>query len=352
MGRLSNFGRSVRPSPPHDNPAQPATSPRTHGPSIITRPATPGELPLALRLALGSNGTPADEQHVEHFVEFAAGRGIDTAQVWLAVRSAEPSARDGAVIHAALLPIVSPGRTMLLLGGSAQVKPAAVPDPIGPAGQLIEAVCAHFAARSLQLAQVLLDPSDEPARRLYERHDFRRIAHLLYLQTSPRRRYPLPPLPDYFTWLPYSPQSHGLFVRTIARTYEGSLDCPSLNGLRDMEDVVAGHKASGDFEPGLWTLLLERGEPLGVLLLSPTRASDTMELVYLGLAPTARGRGVADLMVRHALATTAAAGVSRLSLAVDADNVPALRLYYRHGLKRVAAKLAMMRLLHGEWRNG
>ena len=90
-------------------------------------PLRRGSCHSALR-SLGSNGTPVDEQHVEHFVEFAAGRGIDTAQVWLAVRSAEPSARDGAVIHAALLPIVSPGRTMLLLGGRRRVKPAAVPD--------------------------------------------------------------------------------------------------------------------------------------------------------------------------------------------------------------------------------
>ena len=343
MGRLSNFGRSERPYLPPDSPAQPATSPRNHRPSVTARPAMPGELQLALRLALGSNGTPADEQHVEHFVEFAAGRGIDTSQVWLAERGA---------IHSAVLPIVSPGRTMLLLGGISQANPTAVQSSVDPAGQLVEAVCSHFAGRGIQLAQVLLDPADEAARRLYERHDFRRIAQLLYLQASPRRRYPLPPLPDYLTWLPYSQQSHGLFVRTIAQSYEGSLDCPTLNGLRDMEDVVAGHKASGDFEPGLWTLLLGHGEPLGVLLLSPTRASDTMELVYLGLVPAARGRGIADLMVRQALATTAAAGVSRLSLAVDADNVPALRLYYRHGLKRVASKLAMMRLLQGDWRIG
>ena len=36
-------------------------------------------------------------------------------------------------------------------------------------------------------------------------------------------------------------------------------------------------------------------------------------------------------------------GVERLSLAVDANNAPALRLYYRHGLQRVGSKIAMMR---------
>jgi ribosomal protein S18 acetylase RimI-like enzyme len=33
----------------------------------------------------------------------------------------------------------------------------------------------------------------------------------------------------------------------------------------------------------------------------------------------------------------------RLTLAVDARNIPALKLYYRHGMTRVASKLAFMR---------
>jgi ribosomal protein S18 acetylase RimI-like enzyme len=73
--------------------------------------------------------------------------------------------------------------------------------------------------------------------------------------------------------------------------------------------------------------------------------ADTLELVYLGLTPAARGRGLGDLMMRRALALAAADGAGRLSLAVDSDNVPALKLYYRHGMQRVGAKLALMRRL-------
>ena len=39
-----------------------------------------------------------------------------------------------------------------------------------------------------------------------------------------------------------------------------------------------------------------------------------------------------------------------LALAVDAHNVPALRLYHRHGLRRIGSKLALMRDLRGEGR--
>ena len=46
------------------------------------------------------------------------------------------------------------------------------------------------------------------------------------------------------------------------------------------------------------------------------------------------------------MAAAATERVARLSLAVDSGNAPALKLYYRHGLKQVAAKLALMRLLN------
>ena len=50
-------------------------------------------------------------------------------------------------------------------------------------------------------------------------------------------------------------------------------------------------------------------------------------------------------MMRQALAAAAADGAARLSLAVDSENAPALKLYYRHGMQRIGAKLALMRRL-------
>ena len=183
MGRLSNFGRSVRPRPADTPPSQPAPPPQ-----LVARPARPEELPVALRLALGTGGAPADAEHVEHFVRFAEMRGIDVRQAWVVARPVDPYAPAGVTVSAAVLPVISPGRTMLLLGGG-------VPPHAEAAGQLIEAVCGHFAGRGIQLAQVLLDPADESARRLYERAGFRRIAQLLYLQAQPRRRPAAPALP-------------------------------------------------------------------------------------------------------------------------------------------------------------
>jgi ribosomal protein S18 acetylase RimI-like enzyme len=70
-----------------------------------------------------------------------------------------------------------------------------------------------------------------------------------------------------------------------------------------------------------------------------------MELVYLGLVPQARGQDLGDILIRKALATAAEHHGSQMQLAVDSLNAPALKLYFRHGFKRVATKLALMRNL-------
>ena len=94
--------------------------------------------------------------------------------------------------------------------------------------------------------------------------------------------------------------------------------------------------------------------PAGVLLLNRSTRTDALELVYLGLAPGYRGRDLGDLMMRRALATASCVGARRLSLAVDRENLPALRLYQRHGLSRVCSRIALMRDLRerGDGMNG
>jgi len=111
-----------------------------------------------------------------------------------------------------------------------------------------------------------------------------------------------------------------------------------------MEDVIAGHKAVGEFDPALWFVLLEHHhEPVGVSLLNQSRNSDAIELVYFGLSPAVRGRGLADLLLRHALAAAAAHNAKAMTLAVDSRNAPALKLYHRHHFKDVCSRVALMR---------
>jgi ribosomal protein S18 acetylase RimI-like enzyme len=290
-------------------------------------------------LIFGSAGRSADATQVMEFLQHADSRGIDVRDTCVAER--------GGKLLAAVLPVYSPGHTCLLLAG--EVGPGDVAVAVE---SVVNAACAAAAGRGTHLAQVLLEPTDSMGLALYAALGFKRMAELLYLQASVRRRAPVVPLPPGHEWIRYSPATHQLFATTIAESYRYSLDCPGLNGLRDIEDVIAGHKASGEFDPDLWFVLIEkvtapdaaaRSAPRAVLVLSRLPRTDAVELVYLGLTPAARGRGLGVMVLRHALSTVARIDRARLTLAVDSANVPALRLYYRQGMQQIASKVAMMR---------
>jgi ribosomal protein S18 acetylase RimI-like enzyme len=312
------------------------------GARTLYRPVAHGEIDDALRLILSTDGKPARDEQVLDFLNFAVHRAMDLNEI----RVAE---HDGRMVWA-VLPVVSPGRTMLLLSPPRVGR--TLSDTVAPG--LIEHVVTHFAARGIHLAQSLIDPRETPAVALYEGCGFARLAELIYLHRTVRggaAKYPL--LPAGMHWTFYAPQSHAAFGRAITASYAGSLDCPALNGRRGIEDVMAGHKAAGEFDPRLWHVLCAEGhdEPLGVLLLARSARSEALELVYLGVAPHARGQGLGELMVRQALAVAGASGCGLLSLAVDARNAPALKLYYRCGMSKVTTRVALLRDLRGAERS-
>jgi GNAT superfamily N-acetyltransferase len=55
------------------------------------------------------------------------------------------------------------------------------------------------------------------------------------------------------------------------------------------------------------------------------------ELISMWIAPEARGRGVADLLIRTVEDWARGAGGTELRLAVTETNEPAIALYHRHG---------------------
>jgi len=318
--------RSLSNSPAHRD------APGARHPSTVYRPVGPDEIDDALRLILATDGKVASDEQVLDFLSFAVHRGIDLNQTAIADQAGR--------MMWALLPIISPGRTMLLLSPPRLTR--GLSDAIAPG--LIGHVVNHFAAQGIHLAQALIDPREASAIALYEACRFERLAELIYLHRAVRKSN-TPLLPEGMRWVHYAPQTHAAFGRAITASYAGSLDCPALNGRRGIEDVIAGHKAAGEFDPLLWHLLCAEGEddPLAVLLLARSARSDAMELVYLGVNPIARGQGLGELMMRQALSVAAAAGCTLLSLAVDSRNTPALKLYYRSGMSKVCTRIALLR---------
>jgi ribosomal protein S18 acetylase RimI-like enzyme len=305
--------------------------------ALDCRPATPAQIPAALRLILSNSAFDATDSQIADFIRFSEQRGIHLAD--LQVISA------GGRLLWAVLPMVNPGRTALLFAApvrTAKSHPTAV-------DLAIESICQRLAAQNVQLAQALLDPSDQATIDAYAHRGFSRMAELIYLHRALRPTLtpptaPPPPAAE-FQLQTYSSANHAAFAAAIVASYQNSLDCPALNGVRDIEDVIIGHKAAGEFNPQDWFLLSRRDQPAAVLLLNRTPQIDTLELVYLGLAPAVRGLGIGNYLMNLALHRVRQRNFAGLTLAVDSRNTPALSLYHRHGMQRLMSKVALMRNL-------
>ncbi len=193
------------------------------------------------------------------------------------------------------------------------------------------------------LLQILLEPEDLSRRDLCRAAGYEELTELLYL----RRHVDHPPLTialsDSIRWTTYTPDRHEQFKSVIAQTYEKSLDCPELTGMRDMEQVVRSHKSAGRFDPDCWFLMLQNDRPVGVLLLSPLNDPDAMELTYMGLTPAARSGGLGAQLLAHAIDRTRRAGRETLTLAVDCRNTPAIKLYRFFGFETLFPRRVLIR---------
>lgn len=116
-------------------------------------------------------------------------------------------------------------------------------------------------------------------------------------------------------------------AKILDATYAGTHDCPALDGVRRIDDVVEGYKAVGRFVPEHWYVVERDGRYAGVLILADHGDVGNWEVVYMGVVPEARGHGLGRQIVRHAQRVAAHAGGERLVLAVDVANAPALAVY-------------------------
>ncbi len=216
---------------------------------------------------------------------------------------------------------VQPGRTAALW------PPALVDegDTIA-ASALMDAACDFLEPQNLSLAQsALKGHSDRQAS--YLRHaGFEPLVDLAYLVAT-HDIFPAVSLDTRLQFEAYRPAIHQRFASVVVRTYCDTLDCPRLNGVRRIDDILEGYRATGTFSPGHWMLVRHASQDIGCLLLADFPRTDHMELVYMGLVPEARGNTYGAEITRHALRLAGEAGRSQMVLAVDQQNTPAMAMY-------------------------
>jgi GNAT superfamily N-acetyltransferase len=139
-------------------------------------------------------------------------------------------------------------------------------------------------------------------------------------------------------FLPWSRELDARLRSVIERSYQGTLDCPTLNGRSDLDEVIREYRATGVFDPARWLLVRHSDEDVGCLLLTHHPETAQWELMYMGLVPTARGHGRGWQMVRHAQWLAHEAGIARMVLAVDRANAPAQAMYASAGFTAWASR--------------
>lgn len=182
----------------------------------------------------------------------------------------------------------------------------------------------------IRMAQALLalDQVAEEARFLTA--GYTTAATLLYMACD-GASFPVQPPALDLELEPVTPASESRLAALIESSYQGTLDCPLLNGLRTTDDVLAGYRAVGTHRPALWLLASRGQEDVGCLILADHPEVDHLELVYLGLTPAARGKGLGLALTRQAMWVARQLKRQRVVLAVDAANAPAIRLYEAAG---------------------
>jgi ribosomal protein S18 acetylase RimI-like enzyme len=287
---------------------------------------------------LVSAGPAIDRRAVEHFLNYAETNAVNLDGLWSRVGA------DGR-FEATVLAVPSPGRTAMVFASH----PRSADQGTGIA-ELVDHACRQVAAWDVDLAQALLDPGETVERRTFEAAGFQELAVLSYLERPISR--PVPPVPKWPAGLPvrveaYRDELEADLATILERSYEQTLDCPGLYGLRRTADIIAGHKATGRFDPSLWSLLFVDRQPAGVVLINAFPGHRTAELVYIGLAPFARGRGLGRPLLRHGLRLLHARHERSITLAVDQRNAPALALYESEGFRPAVQRVALIRSLRG-----
>jgi mycothiol synthase len=238
--------------------------------------------------------------------------------------------------------VPAPGRTAMLFGPNQ----SEFPESSAPTTAAIRTALEDARSHDIVLIQAMLEPSDAAGKTVFAEAGLVQLATLTYMERKPPVHPPAVDLPANLTLEAYSAKTHPLFAQAIARSYEKTLDCPALSGMRDVEDVIAGHKAVGPFDPQLWSVILHSsGKPAGCLLLAEIPARRGLELVYLGIVPESRGRSIGRAMVQRTLAIASRRHFDIATLAVDAANSPAVKLYRRFGYTSIAQRVALVKRL-------
>ena len=293
-------------------------------PGMTITPATADERVPALRLAFGHFDPEVRLARVAGALELIERGELNPAGILVA--------RAGGRVVGAMVAAPVPG-------AGAAVWPPQVESgvPAAVADQLVAQSSAWLRTQGVKLAQALLAPEDAARAGPLLRTGYRRATTLWYLRHDldlPTSLFHEPERLTYTTMAAAGPEP---FAAVLARTYEGTQDCPEISDARTAPEALAGHQAEG-FDPNRWWLASAGGAAVGLLLVNPAVDGEGWEIAYVGVVPEQRRRGFGRELMLKALTEAKAAAEPQVTLAVDARNQPARDLYRQVGFEATESR--------------
>lgn len=223
-----------------------------------------------------------------------------------------------------------PGR-VANLGGA-----RAVPNHIPLARRLLQQLTDDLYEEGICQIQGVLEPNDIETASLLADAGFSpltSVKHLWLDVHSVSAKRPRIPSDSGFQWTAAHQVTREELEAVVESTFDGTLDCPSLNDLRSASDVVESFLDGRTLmQIDTWELLRFKSKIVGCLLLD-VHSQGVTELAYMGLERRLRGRKLGRVLVQRAAELSLTYGSKVLAAAVDEQNWPALNLYAEQGFQ-------------------
>ena len=253
----------------------------------------------------------------------------EEARLWCAGPTGDPLG--------AVLALPRPGRIEMLLG-----------TPLGPAddptatGRCLKAALEAGVQSDNHLAQLVHVPEAVGTAEAATLGGMEWLAELQFLRTASvpeptASRVPGATQQPSITWCDCDDLDPRTLHELLLETYIDAQDCPGLRGRRDPEDILVGHEASGVRHQ--WMAASIGTELVGVLLMAETPERHLLQVLYVGLVPKHRGQGLGWQLMEKANQVAITRKLP-LSLHVDRQNTPALKLYRRFELQARESRVA------------
>ncbi|MFL5243969.1 MAG: GNAT family N-acetyltransferase [Gemmataceae bacterium] len=284
--------------------------------------ARPEELPAAFRLIFQTTANDDErERRLANALRMVSKGELEREGVFVA--------RDRSGLVGAMVCLPVPGASGLVW--PPQILPGLEPQLLED--DLIRRASSWLRDRGARLGQALLSADETNLGPSLQRNGFAHITTLFYLRHYLDLPVSLLLAKERLTFQTYRRAKRSVFHDVLWRTYEETQDCPEVNGVRTIDEVIIGHQSQGKYDPSRWWLAFAGETAIGVLLLTDIPEAHYWELAYVGVIPEARQHGFGRELIRKALFETRAADAGQLSLSVDQRNEPALALYKELGFE-------------------